>query len=198
MASNKIKFGLKGVHYAIATIAADGSATFGTPKPFPGAVSLGLDPQGKMEPFYADNIAYWVSNTNSGYEGDLEMARVSDDFKKDVLGYIEDANGVLLEDADAEAVHFALLFQFEGDKHATRHVMYNCTAARSNVSGKTKEEKATPQTETCSISATSIYVPALQKNLVKAETNPDTDATTYEGWNQTVYIPTSLTGSGGE
>lgn len=194
MASNKIKFGLKGVHYAIATIAADGSATFGTPKPFPGAVSLSLDPQGEMEPFYADNIVYWVSNTNSGYEGDLEMARVSDDFKKDVLGYIEDSNGVLLEDVDAEAVHFALLFQFEGDKKATRHVMYNCTAARANVSGQTKEENATPQTETCSISSTSIYVPALQKNLAKAETNPDTDETTYAGWNEAVYIPTSLGG----
>lgn len=190
---NKIKYGLKNVHYAVATIAADGSATFATPKPIPGAVSMSLDPQGEMEPFYADNIVYFVSNSNSGYEGDMEFARLTEDFKKDILGYIEDSKGVLLEDVDAEATHFALLFQFEGDVKATRHVLYNCTANRASVSGNTKEENTTPQTESCTISSTSIYVPTLQKNLAKAETNPETDSATYEGWNSEVYIPTSLT-----
>lgn len=189
--ANKIKYGLKNVYYAIATIGTNGSATYDTPVAFPGAVSLSLTPQGDNTPFYADNIAYWVGVANNGYEGDLEIARVIDSFKKDVLGYIEDGKDVLVEDAQASAVHFALLFQFEGDEKATKHVLYNCVAARPNVNGSTKNESIEPQTETVSLTATSIYVASLDTDVVKAEANGDSDSTTYSGWTSAVYIPTA-------
>lgn len=188
--ANKIKYGLKNVYYAVATIAADGSATYETPVAFPGAVSLSLDPQGENTPFYADNIVYWVGASNTGYEGDLEMARVIDSFKTDVLGYITSGNGLLVEDANAEAVHFALLFQFEGDEKATRHVMYNCTATRPSAAGSTKEETVEPQTETVTITATSIYVAALDKDIVKSETFATTTETVYNAFFEAVTLPT--------
>ena len=190
---NKIKYGLKNVYYAVATIAADGTATYDTPVAFPGAVSLSMEPQGEPTPFYADNIVYYVGNANNGYQGDLEMAKITDAFKTDVLGYIEDGKGVLIEDLNAEAVHFALLFQFEGDVKATRHVLYNCTATRPAANGTTKEDSVTPETETTTITATSIYDSTLQKDIVKAETNTETDTTTYNGWNSAVYVPTAPT-----
>lgn len=189
--ANKIKYGLKNVYYAVATIAADNSATYDTPVALPGAVNLSLDPQGENTPFYADNIVYWVGAANTGYEGDLELARIPDDFKTAVLGYKTDAKDVLVEDANAEAVHFALLFQFEGDSKATKHVLYNCTATRANVEGATKEESIEPQTETLTITATTIYNASLDTDIVKAEANEDTDSTTYSGWNSTVYIPSA-------
>lgn len=191
MSENKIKFGLKNVHYAIATIAANGSATYDTPVAFPGAVSLSMDAQGDMTKFYADNIVYWVGNGNSGYDGSLEVARVTDSFKEDVLRYIKDSKDVFVEDANAEAVHFALLFQFEGDVKATKHVLYNCTATRPAASGSTKEESVTPQTETLNLSATSIYNASLDTDIVKSEATADSDATTYAGWNSAVYLPTA-------
>ena len=190
MPNNKIKYGLKNVYYAVANIAADGSATYDTPVAFPGAVSLSLDPQGENTPFYADNIVYWVGVANTGYEGDLEIARVTDDFKKDVLGYQTDNKGVLVEDANANAVHFALLFQFEGDVKATRHVMYNCTATRPGASGSTKEDTVEPETESVTITATTIYNASYDTDIVKAETNETTDTTTYSGWFEAVYTPT--------
>lgn len=191
MPENKIKYGIKNVHYAIATIAADGSATFGTPKAFPGAVSLSLSAEGERSPFYADNIEYWVGAANNGYSGSLEVARIIDDFAKDVLGEIEDSKHVLYEDADAGAVHFALIFQFEGDQNATRHVLYNCTASRPNIEGTTKGENIEPATETIELSAASIWVDALGKNIVKAKTTADTATADYNSFLTAVYVPTA-------
>lgn len=184
--TNKIKYGIKNVYYAVATIAADNSATYTTPVALPGAVSLSLEPQGDTTPFYADNIVYYTSVANNGYEGDLELAKVPESFLTDVLGYTADQNSVLYEDANAPVVHFALMFQFEGDVHAKRHVMYNCTATRPSVSGSTKEESIEPQTETITITATTIR--ALDKDIVKASCTP-AESAQYNAWTTTVYIP---------
>ena len=186
--TNKVKFGIKNCYYAVATIAANGSATYGTPVALPGAVSLSLDAQGENTPFYADNIAYYTDVSNSGYSGSLELALIPDAFKKDVLGFVEDANDVLYEDADAAAVHFALIFEFDGDKHAKRHVMYNCTATRPQVGSTTKTDTAEPQTESIDVTATSIYVAAVSKNVVKASVTP-TESTQYNAWLTAVYQP---------
>lgn len=188
--TNKIKYGIKNVYYAVATIAANGSATYSTPVALPGAVSISLDPQGDTTPFYADNIVYYTSIANNGYEGDLELAKVPDTFLKDVLGYGADGNGVLYEDANAAVVHFALMFQFEGDAHAKRHVLYNCTAARPTLAGTTKEDSIEPQTETLTITATTVYNASYDKDIVKASVTP-TEATQYNAWTTTVYQVTT-------
>lgn len=189
--ANKIKYGLKNVYYAVATIAANNTATYDTPVAIPGAVNLSLEPQGDNVNFYADNIVYWVGNGNNGYQGDLEIARIPDSFKEDVLGMVVDAKDVLVEDMNAPIVHFALLFQFEGDEKATKHVMYNCTCSRASESGSTKNETIEPQTETLTITATSIYNASLNADIVKAEANASSDSTTYSGWTSAVYLPTA-------
>lgn len=189
--ANKIKYGLKNVYYAVATIGSDNTATYDTPVAIPGAVNLSLEPQGELSPFYADNIEYFVVNSNNGYEGDLEVALIPDSFKKSVLGMVEGGNGILYEDVNAPVQHFALLFQFEGDQSARRHVMYNCTAQRPSVAGQTKGENIEPQTETMSITARSIYVAALETDIVKGSTDDTTGTTVYNGWFDAVTIPTA-------
>lgn len=188
--TNKIKFGIKNCYYAVATISSTGAATYDTPKPLSGAVSISLDPQGDTNNFYADNIVYFTSVANNGYEGDLELAKVPDSFLTDCLGYISDGNGVLVEDAGAIPVHFALMFQFEGDVNAKRTVLYNCVAARPTVEGSTKEESIEPQTETISLTATTVYNAVLDKDVVKASCT-ETESTTYNGWLTAVYQTTS-------
>ena len=184
--NNKVKFGIKNCFYAVATIADNGSATYANPVALKGAVSLSLEAQGDTSPFYADDIVYYTSAANSGYQGDLELALVPDAFKTDVLGYGTDANGVLYEDVDAEAKQFALIFEFSGDKHTTRHVMYNCTATRPATGSSTVTETKEPQTESMTITATSIYNASLDKNIVKASCTPD-QTTQYNAWNTAVY-----------
>jgi phi13 family phage major tail protein len=80
---NKVRFGLKNCYYAKATFDEDGNVTYDTPKRLPGAVSLSLDPEGESENFYADDIVYYVLNNNAGYEGDLELALIPEEFLKD-------------------------------------------------------------------------------------------------------------------
>jgi phi13 family phage major tail protein len=191
--ANKIKYGIKNVYYAVATLAANNSATYDTPVALPGAVSLTLDPEGDNNIFYADNIAYYTSYANNGYSGSLELALIPDAFRKDVLGEIEDNKDVLVEEQGAPSVHFALMFQFEGDEKATRHVMYNCVASRPTTNGNTKESSIEPQTETINLTATSIYNASLDKDIVKARTSGTTDNTTYSGWFTSVYMPTAST-----
>ena len=188
--TNKIRYGIKNCYYAVATISSTGTATYGTPKALPGAVSISLDAQGDTNQFYADNIVYFTTVANNGYEGDLELAKVPDDFMTDCLGYITDSSGVLVEDAGAVPAHFALMFQFEGDVNAKRTVLYNCVASRPQVSGSTKESGIEPQTETISITATTILNSALNKDVVKASCT-ETQSTAYNSWTSTVYQSTS-------
>jgi len=185
--SNKVKFGLKNVHYAVVT-ETGGEITYDTPKPIPGAVSLTLNPRGERTDFYADDMLYYTSATNDGYEGDLEVALFPDEFKKVVLGYKEDANGVLFEDANAIPKNFALLFEFSGDKNAVRHVLYNVIPSRPNLQSSTKTNTSDPQTEMMGVVAS----PALDTGMVKAKVEPG--QAQYDTWYSQVYTYVEPTG----
>lgn len=188
--ANKVKYGLKNVYYAVATIGADNSATYATPVAWPGAVSLSLDAEGETTKFRADNIDYWVGQSNGGYSGDFESALIPDSFRKDVLGELVDSGGVLLEDASAKTVPFALLFQFEGDDKNTRHVLYNCSATRPAVNGATTDAEIEPQTETLTITAVAIYNDDIDKDIIKARCSESDTA--YASWFSAVYQPAQL------
>jgi len=188
--ANKIKYGLSRVYYALATIdTSTGAATYSTPKALPGAVSLSMDPSGESSSFYADNIAYVSFAANAGYEGELEIALISDDFRKDILGEVVDSD-IQVELADSTTKPFALLFQFEGDEDATRHVFYNCTAARPNVGSKTTEESVDVQTETLNIKCGAIFNAKLDKNIVKGKIGDKTKQT-YTDWFNSVHQPSA-------
>lgn len=192
MANNKVKYGLKNVYYAVATInEEDNTATYTTPVKWNGAVSLSLEAQGETSNFYADDGIYFTTVANNGYEGDLEMALVSDSFRTEVLGEVKDKNGVMVDDTNAAQVHFALLFEFKGDQKNRRHVMYNCVATRPSVSSTTKAESVEVQTETVTITAAPIHCAALDKDITKADAQED--STAYATWFSTVYEPEKAT-----
>ena len=180
----KVKYNLKNTHYAVITTGEDGAVKFGTPVPMPGSVSLSLDANGEPENFYADGGVYYVINNNTGYEGDLELALIPESFRTDILKEELDEKGVLIENSEVELGTFALLFEFDGDQKHIRHVMYNCSASRPCIEGKTNEDKKEVQTEKLTINA----VP-LPNGMVKAKTGNITDATTYADWYKAVYMP---------
>ena len=183
---NKVKFNICNVHYAILTIADDGTFSFGTPVPMPGAVSLSLDANGEPSNFYADGYAYYTISNNMGYDGDLELAMVPESFRTDVLKEELDSNNVLIENAKAQSENFALLFEFDGDVRKIRHVLYKCAASRPGIESQTNEEEVEVKTETLSIKAT-----PLANGYVKAKTGDDTTDAVYQNWYSAVYLPAS-------
>lgn len=190
--ANKIKFGLSRVYYAKATIdTSTGAATYTTPVAIPGAVSLSMDPSGDSNKFYADNVAYATFAANAGYEGELEVAVIPDSFRKDILGEVVDSD-IQVEKAEATTTPFALLFQFEGDEDATRHVFYNVTAARPNVGSKTTEESVEVQTETLKLTCGSIFNAKLDDNIVKGKISDKTKQA-YTDWFTAVHQPVTVT-----
>ena len=188
--ANKIKYGLSRVYYAKATIdVATGTASYATPVAIPGAVSLSMDPSGESNKFYADNVAYATFAANAGYAGELEVALIPDSFRKDILGEVVDSD-ILVEKSGATATPFALLFQFEGDEDATRHVLYNCTAARPNIGSQTTEESVEVQTEKIELTCGAIFNTKMDASIVKGKISDKTKQT-YTDWFNSVHQPSS-------
>ena len=185
MSKNKVKFGLKNVYYATITEGEGGTITYGTPVPIPGAVSMSLAPQGDTETFYADDVAYYVSTGNNGYQGDLEFAIIPDSFRKDVLAEKEDeTDKVLMEYSNAEAKPFALLYQFTGDQNNSLRVLYNCSAARVSEESSTINNSKTPSTDKLTITAS-----PRADGLVKAKTTDETTESVRQNWLKSVWVP---------
>lgn len=65
-------------------------------------------------------------------------------------------------------------------------MLYNCSASRPGIEGKTNEDSKEVQTEKLSLKA----VP-LANGMVKAKTGNTTDDTTYANWYKAVYMPTA-------
>ncbi len=183
----KVKYGLKNCYYALATIAADGTATYGAPKRLPGAVSLTMDPAGEQTNFYADDSVYFSVGGANGYTGTLEIAMIPDSFREECLGEIKE-DGVYIEAGVGATQSFALLFEFQSDENAIKHVLYNVTATRPSITGSTKGESVEVQTDTLNLSAATIHNAALNKDIVKARVADDT-AAAYNTWYTSVYQP---------
>ena len=144
------------------------------------------------------------STSNNGYSGDLEIALIPEWFRTDILQESKEANGVLVERSDnTDVVYFALLFEFDGDAHGIRHVLYNCSASRPSIESETKEDSIEPGKEKLSLTADPREEPGKEKlsltadpredGLVKSRTGDETSANTYKNWYKAVYVPQDTT-----
>ena len=69
-------------------------------------------------------------------------------------------------------------------------MLYNCSASRPGIEGKTNEESREVQTETLTIKAT-----PLASGVVKAKSGNNTDSTVYQNWYKSVYMPAEISGA---
>ena len=187
---NKVHYDLTNVHVAPLTMDLEsGAVTFGTPKRLLGAISMDLSAQGESVKLRADGMDYYVTESNNGYAGDLNIAMVPDWFRQEYMGdTLSEKDKVLVENAQATAKPFALLYEFLGDVSHRRHCLYNTTAARPNIKGENKDNQKDPDTEALSLTAR-----PLPDGKVKASTTADTPASVYENWNKAVWVKDTTT-----
>ena len=162
---NKVKFNIKNVHYAVKTA----EKTYDTPVPIPGAVSISLEQQGELTPFWADGIKYY------------DKAAIYQ-FREDVLGEKADQRGVLFENTNTATVEFALGFQVDGDTTPTLFWFYNCTATRPSIDASTTEDTKEPNTDTLTVSCGST-----SDGTVRAKTTDTSYAAVKDTWFTDVY-----------
>lgn len=179
---NKVEFGLRNCYYAVVTVGESGRITYGSPKRLPGAVSITFDKSGDLIRFKADDIDYYTNANNQGYEGTLTLARVPEDFRTEVLKEKKTEKGVLVENSDAQTANIALMFEFQGDVKATRHLLYYCSVNRPSVGSTTKDSGDPNTTELAMVAS-----PRPSDNLVKASTSAGVDEETYNSWYTKVY-----------
>lgn len=181
--ANKVKFGLKNV-YVAEIVSVSSTYTYSTPFAIPGAVNLTASAEGDNEPFYADDVQYFVNYANNGYTGELEIALLPDAFKTAILGEISDTNDALIETASAVTKAFALGFEVQGDDKPRRTWFYNVTCARPNTNAATKEANITPQTDTLEITIS----PRITDQYVKAVmTLGASNSSAYNNFFSSVY-----------
>lgn len=192
---NKVKFGLKNVHYAVVNETDEGVITFGTPVAIKGAVNLSLSASGDTNDFYADDVKYWSGTSNNGYEGDLEIALIPDSFKTAVLGFIQTAEGGILETGDEKAKKFALLYEINGDTERRRFVDYYCTATRPSAEAATTEDSITPQTDTLSLTTAPMSYKASSSDTARMLSRyyESETGSSYSTWFSAVPVPTEAT-----
>ena len=181
---NKVTYGLENAHYAKLTFGVGGAPTFATPVPLAGSVEFKMDPETNSVEFAADNDSqYFTEDENNGYSGTLTIANMPLSFRQDILGeVINEKDGTITELADAKFSPFALLFQFDGDKTKTRHLIYYCNGSRATISSKTGKD----------ISGVELPFKAKQltvggKKLIKTQTTSE-ESTKYANWFKSVNL----------
>jgi phi13 family phage major tail protein len=185
MAENKVVFGLKNAHYSV--ISEDevtGAIVYGTPVALKGSTEISLEPRGETSDFYADDILYYTTVSNAGYEVTLTTANITNEFRRDVLGEDIGTDNVMTENTNARPSKIAFMFEFDGDQKAVRHCLYNCTVTRPSVTSATKTETAEPQPQ----ELTMVSAPR-EDGVVKRSTTVDTPPEIYDAWYSNVYEP---------
>ena len=190
--ANKIRYGLANAKYAIYN---SETKTYGTLKDLDGAVSLSLSTEGgDNSDFYADDGVYYTfAGTNGGYSAELELARITDAVRVDLLGEVVDSTtGVQYEVTTAQPAQFALIVEMQGDSYPIGFAFYNCKASRPELNANTKNDSPDVDTDTLNIRIAAQKfvisgnsVPVVQSHIEKTSSN----STQYAAFFASVVHP---------
>ena len=182
---SKVKFGLSNVKVAPRT-ESEGTVSYGEVVDIPGAVNLSIERESDQNIFYADNKAYFTTNSKSSVSLELEIAEIAKDIMLKYLGYVKSKTGTVLETNTAVTPSFALMFQIETDEKARKVCYYNCTAVESDEEYSTQEESIEPTTSKLTVTAIGEDL----SDVVVFREIANSGDTNYDTFFKSVTIPT--------
>lgn len=175
---NRIRYGLRNVHYAIWEAGA-----YGKSYPIAGAVSLSVSPLSEAVHWMDwDGARREEEQMLQGYDGRLEAALFPDHFRRQVLGEQEESGGVIVERVAPIRKSFALLFEISGDRRATRYVLYHCRAVHPGSEAGTRRGRIEPNTESMDI-----RILPDPYGRIRGRTGENTLPEIYDSWFEQVH-----------
>lgn len=152
--NNKVLMGFSDLYIGEYEVASDGTVTMGSPYHQKGAVGFSPEENVEQSTFHADNIPYYSSYSSGSYEGDLEVAKFDDEFKKKFLGYVELDDGGLAQIKNAQKPNIYMAFMILGDSHNRKVIFYNGSLGSITREYSTLEDAKEPVTETIAVTFT--------------------------------------------
>lgn len=188
---NKVKFGLKNLHYAIETE----TDVYGEVKAWPGAVNLSLELQGDTSAFYADNMVYYQSYANQGYSFELETALIPEEVEKEVFGDETDVEtGIMTESRESKTKKIAFAYQIDGDQQNRLFWDYGISLSRPTTEASTTTETQEPHTDTISGVCTGLT----NSPHIRIKTSSNTSEEIKGKWFDQVIMPNEYEALKGE
>lgn len=178
------KIGIKGLTYAPYTSGGEGSAiVYGTGVSLPDyMIRADISEERSDTDFYADDHKIDSDNSMTGATLALELANMTDDLEKALLGYVAASNtaGADLNVTDAAApfvgVGFIKKERFKGSLTYKGYWFYKVQFTRDTDSVNTKGESVEFQTETVNGDAMAVQLEASGANIFYSTCRKTTEA----------------------
>jgi len=192
MREKQMTYGFDKCYYAPYTEGVAGAiGKWEKPKLLPGAVTLGLTPESSRDPFFADNGEFVVKVLDNGFSGNLTLGKFPDEFLIAILNWVYDNNKMLIESANVQQKHFALLFELMGTVEPVRVVVYHCSGAKPTKDIQTTTTTSGLTGEQMAITATTLdfgWITTARASITKSD-NPED----FEKFFTKVMLPTQPT-----
>lgn len=181
--------GCQQLHIAEVTKDDLSGATFGRPTPVPAVIGVDITDNTDNVTFYSDDSVEQVIPAFSGKEVTIELGYLSHEIESMISGNTFE-NGVFVQNANATAKEYALLFRAPLSKGGYQYVcLYKGVLSRTEANYKTKEDSIEGQTVTLN----GVFMPLVYNGNVAVKANStDVEASTVIGkWFTEVPLSTS-------
>ena len=176
--------GFENLYYAELTKDDETGVTYGTPKKFPGAVSINENAQSNTAELYADNRLWASKAVFSKGEVELVVADLPISIYAELCGHTIDSHGKIIHNANDVAPHFALMGEFKKEDGTKRYFkLLKGQFAAVGLEGETENDS--PEFKTSTLNAT-FAARKYDGNYKYVIDSTDDNASYVAGWYNSV------------